>query len=148
MNLYPAIDMLGGNAVRLRKGDFDAKKVYDEDPLSAARDWVTQGARALHVVDLDGAAAARRPRSSTSSGSRRGGRARPVRRRPAQPGGRASGAAGASRIMLGTAAFTDVDLLDDRSSAFGDRVVVSVDVRGGEVRLGAGPESTGSRRSR
>ncbi len=55
MRLYPAIDILGGNAVRLVKGDFDAKKVYDEDPLSAARGWVEAGAEYLHVVDLDGA---------------------------------------------------------------------------------------------
>ena len=55
MKLYPAIDILGGNAVRLVKGDFDAKKVYDEDPLSAARGWTEAGARFLHVVDLDGA---------------------------------------------------------------------------------------------
>src|SRR5580704_9400096 len=55
MILYPAIDILGGSAVRLVKGDFAAKKVYDEDPLSAARAWVQAGARHLHVVDLDGA---------------------------------------------------------------------------------------------
>ena len=55
VRLYPAIDILGGNAVRLVKGDFDAKKVYDEDPLSAARGWVRAGAEYLHVVDLDGA---------------------------------------------------------------------------------------------
>ena len=55
MKLYPAIDILGGNAVRLVKGDFDASKVYDEDPLSAARGWTDAGARFLHVVDLDGA---------------------------------------------------------------------------------------------
>ena len=45
MKLYPAIDILGGNAVRLVQGDFDAKKVYDEDPLAAARGWVAAGAR-------------------------------------------------------------------------------------------------------
>ncbi|HEV7528922.1 MAG TPA: HisA/HisF-related TIM barrel protein, partial [Solirubrobacteraceae bacterium] len=55
MNLYPAIDILGGNAVRLVRGDFDAKKVYDQDPLSAARAFADAGARFLHVVDLDGA---------------------------------------------------------------------------------------------
>src|SRR5580693_5939138 len=57
VKLYPAIDMLGGKAVRLVKGDFEAKKVYDEDPFSAAKSWVVQGARHLHVVDLDGARA-------------------------------------------------------------------------------------------
>ena len=55
MKLYPAIDILAGNAVRLVKGDFEERKVYDEDPLSAARGWIDSGARYLHVVDLDGA---------------------------------------------------------------------------------------------
>src|SRR5207245_2688142 len=55
VELYPAIDVLGGNAVRLVRGDFDAKKVYDERPLQAARRWVDAGASRLHVVDLDGA---------------------------------------------------------------------------------------------
>ena len=57
MILYPAIDILGGNAVRLVKGDFDASKVYDQDPLAAARRWVEEGAEHLHMVDLDGARA-------------------------------------------------------------------------------------------
>ena len=55
MRLYPAIDILGGSAVRLVKGDFEASTVYDEDPLHAARVWAQAGARFLHVVDLDGA---------------------------------------------------------------------------------------------
>ena len=55
MRLYPAIDILDGNAVRLVRGDFDAKTVYESDPLAAARAWVQAGARQLHVVDLDGA---------------------------------------------------------------------------------------------
>ena len=53
--LYPAIDILGGKAVRLEQGDFERRKDYDADPLDAARRWVEQGARRLHVVDLDGA---------------------------------------------------------------------------------------------
>ena len=55
MRLYPAVDILGGSAVRLLQGDYGAKRVYDEDPLSAARGWTEQGASFLHVVDLDGA---------------------------------------------------------------------------------------------
>ena len=53
--LYPAIDILGGKAVRLEQGDFDRRKVYDSDPLDAAHRWVAEGATWLHVVDLDGA---------------------------------------------------------------------------------------------
>ena len=55
MELYPAIDILDGHAVRLVRGEFDAVKVYDQQPLAAARGWVEAGARQLHVVDLDGA---------------------------------------------------------------------------------------------
>jgi phosphoribosylformimino-5-aminoimidazole carboxamide ribonucleotide (ProFAR) isomerase len=69
MKLYPAIDILGGSAVRLVKGDFDAKKVYDDDPLSAARGWIEAGARQLHVVDLDGAKASAPVTWSTCGGS-------------------------------------------------------------------------------
>src|SRR5680860_455716 len=55
MNLLPAIDIRDGRAVRLRQGDFERETVYADDPLEAARAWVEAGARALHVVDLDGA---------------------------------------------------------------------------------------------
>ena len=55
MILLPAIDIRGGKAVRLRQGDFDQETVYNEDPLEAARAWAEQGARFLHVIDLDGA---------------------------------------------------------------------------------------------
>jgi len=55
MILLPAIDIRGGKAVRLERGDFAKETVYDADPLDAARKWVAAGARQLHVVDLDGA---------------------------------------------------------------------------------------------
>jgi phosphoribosylformimino-5-aminoimidazole carboxamide ribotide isomerase len=57
MILLPAVDILGGQAVRLTQGEFDQSTVYDADPLDAARRWVEAGARELHVVDLDGARA-------------------------------------------------------------------------------------------
>ena len=55
MILYPAIDIRSGRAVRLLRGDYGRETAYDDDPLDAARRWLAQGARALHVVDLDGA---------------------------------------------------------------------------------------------
>jgi phosphoribosylformimino-5-aminoimidazole carboxamide ribotide isomerase len=130
MNLYPAIDILDGNAVRLVKGDFDARKVYDEDPLAAARGWTDAGARYLHVVDLDGA----------KSGApvnldhlRRIGRTR-----VSCSWGRAEGtqdiaaalAAGVTRD-LGTAATEPALVGAERHGA--KRVMVSVDVRGGLI---------------
>jgi phosphoribosylformimino-5-aminoimidazole carboxamide ribotide isomerase len=137
VKLYPAIDMLGGKAVRLTKGDFDAKKVYDEDPLSAAGAWVADGAQRLHVVDLDGA---KEGTPANLEHLRRIGELGV----PVQFGGglRTMEAieqaldAGAGRVILGTAAFTDPDLLDRALERHGpERVVVSVDVRDGQVSI-------------
>jgi phosphoribosylformimino-5-aminoimidazole carboxamide ribotide isomerase len=135
VNLYPAIDMLGGKAVRLVKGDFDAKKVYDEDPLSAANGWVAAGARYLHVVDLDGA----RDGAPVNLDHLR--RIAGELNVPVQFGGglRSLTAieevieAGAERVILGTAAFTDPTLLEQALAEWPGRVLVSVDVRGGRV---------------
>jgi phosphoribosylformimino-5-aminoimidazole carboxamide ribotide isomerase len=136
VKLYPAIDILGGNAVRLVKGDFAAKTVYDEDPLSAARGWTEAGARFLHVVDLDGA------RTGEPANLAQLSRIVGELGVPVQYGGglRSIGAvdralsAGAERVILGTAAFADPDLLGEALRAHGpERVLVSVDVRGGRV---------------
>jgi phosphoribosylformimino-5-aminoimidazole carboxamide ribotide isomerase len=135
VKLYPAIDMLGGKAVRLVKGDFDAKKVYDEDPLSAAGRWVDAGARYLHVVDLDGAKVGepanlhhlRRIASELGVPVQLGGGLR-------TPQAVADALdAGAERVILGTAAFTDPGFLHDTLERWPGRVLVSVDVRGGRV---------------
>jgi phosphoribosylformimino-5-aminoimidazole carboxamide ribotide isomerase len=136
VKLYPAIDILEGNAVRLVKGDFDAKTVYDPDPLSAALGWVQAGAERLHLVDLDGAKAGHPVnlehlrRVASESGV------------PVQYGGGLRSAAavsealdaGAARVIIGTAAITDPDMLE-RALAEHDpeRIAVSVDVRDGRV---------------
>jgi phosphoribosylformimino-5-aminoimidazole carboxamide ribotide isomerase len=145
MKLYPAIDILGGNAVRLVKGDFDAKKVYDEEPLAAARGWTEAGARHLHVVDLDGAKTGapvnlehlRRIVSELGVPVQYGGGLRSARAVDDAL------EAGAARVILGTAAFTDPDLLRDVLAAHGpERVLVSVDVRDGHVATAGWTEST------
>lgn len=136
MILYPAIDILEGNAVRLVKGDFNAKKVYDEDPLSAARGWVAAGADYLHVVDLDGA---KQGEPVNLQQLRRLAEESGV---PVQYGGGLRSAeaveqalaAGAARVILGTVAFTDPNILQEVLAAHGpERILVGVDVRGGEV---------------
>jgi phosphoribosylformimino-5-aminoimidazole carboxamide ribotide isomerase len=142
--LYPAIDIQGGRAVRLRQGRFEDETVYRDDPADAARDWVDAGARALHVVDLDGARVGE-PRSLEHL-------ARIAERSavPVQYGGglrsieavRAAIEAGASRVILGTAAFRDLDLLDAAVAEYRSRVVVSVDVRGGCVATAGWTETT------
>jgi phosphoribosylformimino-5-aminoimidazole carboxamide ribotide isomerase len=145
VKLYPAIDILGGNAVRLVRGDFDAKKVYDEDPLSAARGWVDAGAEYLHVVDLDGA---KRGEPVNLEQLRRLAAESGV---PVQYGGglrsakAAAGAldAGASRVILGTVAFTDPDVLSEMLDAHGpERILVGVDVRSGYVATHGWVQST------
>ncbi len=135
MILYPAIDILGGAAVRLTKGDFDAKKVYDEDPLAAARGWTEAGAGYLHVVDLDGARAGapanldhlRRIAGELGVPVQFGGGLRSL---TAIEG---AIAAGAARVILGTAAFTDPTLLARALAQWPGKVLVSVDVREARV---------------
>jgi phosphoribosylformimino-5-aminoimidazole carboxamide ribotide isomerase len=146
VKLYPAIDILGGSAVRLVKGDFDAKKVYDEDPLSAARGWVDGGADYLHVVDLDGA-----KRGEPVNLDRLREIVDELGVAVQYGGGLRSGqavddalAAGAARVILGTAAFTDPELLRRALATHGpERVLVGVDVRGGRVTTHGWTETTG-----
>jgi phosphoribosylformimino-5-aminoimidazole carboxamide ribotide isomerase len=135
--LYPAIDILEGRAVRLTRGDFDAPTVYRDDPVEAARAWVDAGARWLHVVDLDGARAGR-PVNLDALERIAADAAAPI-----QHGGglRDAGAivgaldAGAARVVVGTAAYRDPQLLDAALAAHGEAIAVSVDVRGGRVAV-------------
>lgn len=144
MILYPAIDILEGKAVRLRQGDFDERTVYRDSPLEAARAWVDEGARFLHVVDLDGARSGE-PRNLQQVEAITSALAVPV-----QVGGglrslpavRDALRAGAERVILGTAAYTDVDFLDDVLGAFRERVIVSVDTRGGLVSTSGWTQTT------
>ena len=147
MILYPAIDIRDGQAVRLVQGDFEREKAYDADPVDAARRWVDEGARALHVVDLDGARAgepgqhrARRAHRAPRSTSRCRSAAACARRAtwtrcsPPAP----------TRAVLGTAALSDPALVEALAAEHGDAVVVSVDARGGTVAVRAGSETTGA----
>jgi phosphoribosylformimino-5-aminoimidazole carboxamide ribotide isomerase len=137
MILLPAVDIRDGRAVRLRQGRFDQETVYADDPLEAARSFVEAGARFLHVVDLDGA------REGEPVNLQHVERITSELDVPLELGGglrsiasiRRALAAGAARVVLGTAAFTDPDLLDEALSAFTSRILVGVDVRGGQVSI-------------
>lgn len=145
MILYPAIDIRGGQAVRLLRGDYARETVYDADPTEAARRWAGEGAEFLHVVDLDGAKAGE-PRNLEA-----------VERIvaavdcPIQVGGglrdpesvTAALEAGAERVVIGTAALRDPEFLDEMLAGYGDRVVVSVDARDGKVALAGWTEAGG-----
>jgi len=142
--LYPAVDIRDGRAVRLDQGDFAAETVYRDDPFEAAKAWVEAGARFLHVIDLDGA---RTGQPQNLRHIERIARELPV---PVQVGGglrslpavRDALRAGAARVILGTAAFNDIDFLDDVLGGYGERVVVSVDARGGHVTTAGWTETT------
>ena len=144
MILYPAIDIRGGQAVRLLQGDYERETTYDSDPVDAAQRWAHEGAEFLHVVDLDGAKAGE-PRNLEA-----------VRRIaaavecPIQVGGglrdpeavSAVLAAGAARVVIGTAALRDPQFLDAALEEHGESVVVSVDTRGGKVSLAGWTETS------
>jgi phosphoribosylformimino-5-aminoimidazole carboxamide ribotide isomerase len=142
--LYPAVDILSGRAVRLVKGEFDRSTEYAADPLDAARRWVEAGARRLHVVDLDGA---REGRPVNIGHLARIATELSV---PVQYGGGLRDAAaaeraleaGAARVVIGTAAFTDVAVLDRLLETSPRQVAVAVDVRGGRVATGGWTERT------
>ena len=144
MILLPAIDILEGKAVRLARGEFDQSTVYDTDPLDAARRWVQAGARALHVVDLDGA------RSGDPVNLEHVRRIVSEVEVPVQVGGGLRSAksvkavldAGAARVVLGTAALRDQDFLDETIARHRERVVVSVDARGGRLAAAGWTEQT------
>jgi phosphoribosylformimino-5-aminoimidazole carboxamide ribotide isomerase len=135
--LYPAIDIRGGQAVRLLQGDYTRETTYDADPVDAAKRWADEGAEFLHVVDLDGAKggnpqnldAVRRVADAVECPIQVGGGLRDAD---------AVGAvldAGAERVVIGTAALRDPAFLDAMLDAHGDHVVVSVDARKGRVAL-------------
>lgn len=144
MILFPAIDIIDGKAVRLERGDFSERTDYDSDPLDAAKRWVDAGARALHVVDLDGA------RTGTPANVAHIERITTTLDVPVQVGGglrslaavAAVARAGAVNMILGTAAFRDPEFLDAAVNAYPDRIVVSVDARAGRVATAGWTQET------
>jgi phosphoribosylformimino-5-aminoimidazole carboxamide ribotide isomerase len=142
--LYPAIDIRGGQAVRLTQGDYARETAYDADPAEAARRWAGEGAEFLHVVDLDGAKAGE-PRNLEAVRRIAGAVECPI-----QVGGglRDAGSvtsvleAGAARVVIGTAALRDPKFLAESLERYGDRVVVSVDARDGKVSLSGWTETS------
>lgn len=144
MNLYPAIDIRGGQAVRLMQGDYERETVYDADPRAAAARWVEAGARALHVVDLDGAREGR-PANTEAIAAIASEAGVPI-----QVGGglRDDDAiaavldAGAERAVIGTAAFRDPALIERAIAAYGEKIVVAADARSGRVAVEGWTEAT------
>jgi phosphoribosylformimino-5-aminoimidazole carboxamide ribotide isomerase len=138
MEVIPAIDLRGGRCVRLYQGDFDREEVFGDDPVAMALRWQSEGATRLHVVDLDGAAsgspenvdAIRAIADSVGISMEVGGGIRDMDKAVLLSD------AGANRLVLGTSAVEDPDLVTQMLERFGaDSVVVSVDAKDGWAAL-------------
>ncbi len=137
MILYPAIDLKGGQCVRLLRGDMDKATVFNTDPAAQAREFVEAGAQWLHIVDLDGAVAGE-SRNTAAVRSILG-----AVRVPVQLGGGIRDIAsisawldeGISRVILGTAAARNPTLVEDACRDLPDRIVVGIDARDGLVAV-------------
>ena len=135
MDLFPAIDLFEGKAVRLLQGDYNKMTVYSDSPFELALAFKKAGAEYLHLVDLDGAKDGKTPNSEllakivAESGLK------------VEVGGgiRAISAAekyldlGVMRVIIGTAAVTDPEFLAEAVARFGDRIAVAVDIKDGFV---------------
>ena len=136
MEIFPAIDLMSGEAVRLTKGEFTSKKVYSSDPVEVMLSFKAQGARHLHVVDLDGARTGGNQnfdvvKDLCAAGApdiEIGGGIRDMRRAEKYL------SLGVKRIILGTAAVEDEAFLNEAVGEWGDKVAVGVDVLNGFVR--------------
>ena len=135
MIVFPAVDIQGGKAVRLRRGDFDDVTVFADDPVALARHWQDQGAEALHVIDLDAARTGElvnfdvleRIVKSLDIPVQYGGGIRSAKNLALVAG------IGVHWVVMGTAAVTALDLLDDSVAWLGERLVVGLDCTDGMV---------------
>ena len=144
MELYPAIDLRGGRCVRLLQGQFDAETVYSDDPVQVALRWQAEGARWLHIVDLDGA------REGTPRQLDILDRIVDAVRIPVQFGGglryeqavRKAFEAGAERVVLGSIAIIAPEFAQRMCADWGERIALGVDVRHGKVAVHGWQEQT------
>lgn len=137
MNIIPAIDLLGGKAVRLLKGDYDKVTVYSDDPAAVAESFERAGAKYLHVVDLDGAKDGTTANfetikeiiKRTNLSVEVGGGIRALDRVKKYID------IGVDRVIIGTAAVTDPEFLNEAVELYGEKVVVGVDIKDGFVAI-------------
>lgn len=135
MILYPAIDIRGGKAVRLVEGDFNRETAFDADPVDAARRWEAAGAKWIHIVDLDGA------RSGEAANQVSIARIREAVACKIQLGGGIRSldtidallSSGIDRVILGSIAVTDPQVVIDAVARHGDSIAVGLDARDGKL---------------
>lgn len=137
MKIFPAIDLYGGKAVRLYKGDYAQMTVYSDDPVSVARDFQAAGSRHIHLVDLEGAksgvpenlATIRNIIAETDLFVEVGGGIRNMETVETYL------TAGVNRVILGTAAVTDPAFLEAALARYGEKIAVGVDLKDGYVAI-------------
>jgi phosphoribosylformimino-5-aminoimidazole carboxamide ribotide isomerase len=143
--LYPAIDLKDGQCVRVLRGDFATATVFNESPADQARAWAAAGFEWLHVIDLNGSAEGRAVNGAAVEAILK------TVSIPVQLGGgirslanlEAWIEAGVSRVILGTAAVRDPELVKTAARAWPEQVAVSVDVRKGQVAVQGWLEDSG-----
>ena len=137
MKLYPAIDLFGGKAVRLFKGDYQQMTVYNENPLEVALDFQNAGATCIHMVDLEGAKLGTTTNlpvieeivKATNLFVEVGGGIRTMETIEDYL------SIGVNRVILGTAAVTDRPFLEEALEKYGDKIAVGVDLKDGFVAI-------------
>ena len=137
MLIYPAIDLYGGKAVRLYKGDYAQMTVYSDDPASVAADFKAKGAERIHLVDLEGAKSGETPNLETVLAIRNtsglfceiGGGIRSMEVIDRYLG------AGIDRVILGTAAVTEPGFVEKAVAKYGDKIAVGIDIKDGFVAI-------------
>ena len=135
MDVIPAIDILDGRCVRLYQGDYQQSEVFGEDPVEVAQRWYSQGAKYLHVVDLDGAKAGKPQNLKVIEAI-----ARSIPMRVQMGGGLRDRESivsvlnsGVSRVILGTAAVESSQLVADICAEFPEQIMIGIDARNGKV---------------
>lgn len=137
MRIYPAIDIIGGKCVRLKKGDYSQKTTYAENPIDVAKKWESLGSEFIHVVDLDGAKSGDMPNfelisniaASVSVPIEVGGGIRDMQCVEKYLN------AGVERVILGTSALRNSELVDEVVKKYGSRVAVGIDAKDGMVAV-------------
>ena len=137
MKIYPAIDIRGGKCVRLFKGDFAQETVFSDSPAAMAKQWAAQGAEYLHLVDLDGARAGRPENLATVKDILAAVTI------PVELGGGIRTMEnidevlklGVRRVILGSVAVRDPELVREACAKYGDRIVVGIDAKDGIVAV-------------
>jgi phosphoribosylformimino-5-aminoimidazole carboxamide ribotide isomerase len=137
MLIYPAIDLYGGKAVRLYKGDYAQMTVYNDNPVAVAKDFAAKGAKCIHLVDLEGAKSGTTPNYETVAAIKRetgllcqiGGGIRSMETIEKYL------CAGIDRVILGTAAVTEPGFVEAAVARFGDKIAVGIDIKDGYVAI-------------